>query len=157
MSTENLDFENIDALLDASMDDLDDLPPVGVPPSGHYNFTVTFGIKEMGDDKKQIVAADYVVDAINELKDEDERSEVAIGQQFTEFFYVTKKDGTKNTYGIGTLKARLAPYAERFGETKIGELVKSVKQVAITATVKRRVNRKNEDHWNVDVKDVVLL
>jgi hypothetical protein len=160
MSSENqsdLQFENIDALLDASMDDLDDLPPVGVPPSGHYNLTATFGIKEIGEEKKQVIAVDYIVDAINELKDEDERGDVIVGQQFTEFFHLTKKDGGKNTYGIGTLKQRLAPYSERFGETKIGELVKQVKQVAITASLVRKVNKKNEDQYNMQLKDVVLL
>lgn len=152
-----LDFADIDALLDASMDDLDDLPPTGAPPSGHYDFTVSYSIEEIGEDKKKVVAAKYVVDAINQLKNDEEASEVAVGQQFTEFFHMTKKDGTKNTFGIGTLKNRLRPFQERFGTDKIGELVNQVKQVAIAASVKRTVNRKNEDQFNVDVKDVVLM
>lgn len=158
MTTDNgIAFESIDDLFNASMDDLDDLPPIGVPPSGHYNLTVTFEVKEIGDDKKQVVAADYVVDAINELKDEDERGEVAVGQTFSEFFHLTKKDGTKNLFGIGNLKARLAPHSERFGTKNIGELIQQVKQVAITATIKRTVNRKNEDQFNMQMKDIVLL
>ena len=154
MSLENLD---IDSLLAASMDDLDDLPPVGVPPSGHYNLTVTFEIKEVGDDKKQIPVAQFTVDAINELADSDEASEVAVGQTFAEFFYLTKNNGEKNTFGIGKLKQRLTPFAERFGTTNIGELIQSVKQVAITAEVKRKPNRKDEDRPNMDMKNVVLL
>lgn len=152
-----LNFEDIDALLDASMDDLDDLPPVGVPPSGHYNLTVSFGIEEIGDDKKQVVTASYIVDAINELKDPEDASEVAVGQQFKEFFHMTKKDGTKNAFGIGTLKARLKPHAERFGTDSIRQLVNDVKQVAITASIKRTVNKKNEDQFNMQMKDIVLL
>lgn len=150
-------FDNIDDLLNASMDDLEDLPPQGVPPSGHYNLTVTFAVEKIGDDEKDVVTASYVVDAINELKDEDERSEVAVGQQFKEFFHLTKKNGEKNTFGIGTLKQRLAPHAERFGTKNIGELINNVKQVAITATVQRRVNKKNEDQFNMQMKDIVLL
>lgn len=154
MTTELFD---IDALLNASMDDLEDLPPVGVPPSGHYNLTVSFDVKEVGDDKKQIPVATYTVDAVNELSDQDEASEVAVGQQFSEFFYLMKKDGERNTFGIGKLKQRLVPFAERFGTTNIGELLKNVQQIAITAEVKRKPNKKDEDRPNLDLKNVVLL
>lgn len=159
MSDLNTEVLDIDALLDASMDDLDDLPPVGVPPSGHYNLTVTFEVKEIEGDngKKRIPAATYTVDAINELKNDEERDEVAVGQSFTEFFHLTKRDGTKNTFGIGTLKARLAAFSERFGTSNVGQLMNEVKQVAITATVVRKVNKKNEDQFNVNVKDIVVL
>lgn len=152
-------FANLDSLLDASMDDLDDLPPVGVPPSGHYNLTMTMEPKEIGEgeNKKEVLAATYTVDAINELKDEDERNEVQVGQTFTEFFHLTKKDGSKNTFGIGTLKERLKPLAERFGSTNVGELVRECKQISIAATLVRKVNKKNEDQYNMNLKDMILL
>lgn len=150
---------DLEALLNASMDDLDDLPPIGVPPSGHYNLTVSFEIKQVGEgsDAKELICASYVVDAINELKNDDERDEVAVGQQFSEFFHMLKRDGTPNKFGIGTLKERLKAYSDRFGTTNIGELVKEVKQVAIAAVVVRKVNKKNEDQYNMNLKDVVLL
>jgi len=159
MSTD-LDLDDINSLLDATMDDLDDLPPVGVPPSGHYNLTVSFGIekvKEGTKDEKEVPVARYVIDAINELKDEDERGDVAVGQQFMEYFYLKKKDGEKNTFGIGTLKERLKPHAERFGTANIGQLIEHVKQVSITASIRRTQNKKNEDQYNMQMKDIVLL
>lgn len=152
-----MNFGNIDELLNASMDDLDDLPPQGVPPSGHYNLTVSFSVEEMGADKRKVPTASYVVDSINELKDESEAGEVAVGQTFREPFFVAKKTGEVNTFGVGSLKQRLAPFAERFGTTNIGELINQVKQVPITATVVRTVNKKNEDQYNLRVKDVTLL
>lgn len=156
-NTSDLDFEDVDAILGADLDDLDDLPPVGVPPTGHYNLTTSFSIEEVGEDKRQVICATYLVDAINELKDEEEAGDVQVGQEFKEYFYLTKKNGEKNTFGIGTLKQRLAPHAERYGTHKIGELIQQVKQVAISASLKRRVNRKNEDQYNMTLKDVVLL
>lgn len=155
----NLDFDDIDTLLNATMDDLDDLPPQGVPPSGHYNLTVTFAVEDIGSEKEKRkgVTATYIVDAVNELKDEEERGDVAVGQQFKEFFYMKKKNGERNTFGIGTLKQRLAPHAERFGTNNIGELVNAVKQVAITASLKRTQNKMNEDQYNMQMKDIVLL
>lgn len=159
MSENSALFANLDALLDASMDDLDDLPPVGVPPTGHYNLTVTFGIKEIGEgeSKKEVICAEYCVDAVNELKDEAEASEVAVGQKFMEFFHITKRDGTPNTFGIGKLKESLKPFVERAGTSNIRELINTVNQWAITAELKRKVNPKNEDQFNMSLKNVVLL
>lgn len=158
MSNENgVVFDDIEALLDASMDDLDDLPPVGAPPSGHYNLTVSLNIEKIGDPEKDVVVAEFVVDAINELKDEEERSEVAVGQQFKQFFHLTKKDGTANKFGVGSLKQLCGPFAERLGTKNMREIINGVKQMAITATIKRTVNRKNEDQFNLTVKDIVLL
>lgn len=151
------DLSDIDALLDASMEDLEDLPPVGAPPSGHYNLTVTMAVEEIGDEKKKVVTASFVVDAINELKDQSEATEVAPGQQFKTFYHTVKKDGTPNKFGIGSLKALCAPFADRLGVTKIGEIVNGVNQMAITATIRRRVSRKNEDQYNLEIKDIVIL
>ena len=159
MSESEITFDNVDDLLNASMDDLDDLPPVGVPPSGHYNLTMSMKIEEVGEgsEKRKVIFANYIVDAINELKNEDERDEVLVGQQFREGFYLTKKNGEKNTFGIGTLKERLKPLAERFGTSNIGELVNQCNEIAITVSVKRTANRKQEDQWNMQLKDMVLL
>lgn len=157
MSQADMAFANIDELLNASMDDLEDLPPIGVPPSGHYNLTVTFDIEKIGEDDKEVVTASYTVDAINEMKDPDEAGEVAVGQNFKEFFHLTKRDGTLNKYGVGTLKQRLAVFAERAGTKNIGELVNGTKQMQVAATLKRTQNRKNEDQYNVNFKDMILL
>ncbi len=157
MSTADLDLTSMDALLGAMMDDLDDLPPMGVPPSGHYNLTVTFDIKKIGDDNKEVIAAEYTVDEINELKDEAERGDVAVGMKFTEFFHVKKKDGSINTFGIGKLKQRLAPFVSLTEDRSVGGVINAVKQIAVAATIKRTVNKKNEDQFNVDLKDIVVL
>ena len=157
MSTADLDLTSMDALLGAMMDDLDDLPPMGVPPSGHYNLTVTFDIKKIGDDNKEVIAAEYTVDEINELKDEAERGDVAVGMKFTEFFHVKKKDGSTNTFGIGKLKQRLAPFGSLTEDRSVGGVINAVKQIAVAATIKRTVNKKNEDQFNVDLKDIVVL
>lgn len=155
-----LDLSEVDDILNANMEDLDDLPPVGVPPSGHYNLTVTYSIEDTEDDKgnkRKTIFAKYVVDAINELKNDEDATDVAVGQEFREGFYLKKKDGTPNKFGIGTLKARLGAFSERFGTQNIGELIQAVNQIAISATIKRTVNRKDEDRFNMQIKDVVVL
>jgi hypothetical protein len=121
---------------------------------------MTMEIEDVEDKEgnvRKVIFSKYVVDAVNELKDEEERDEVAVGQQFREGFYLTKKDGEKNTFGIGTLKERLKPLAERFGTSNIGELINQCKQIAVTCEIKRRPNKKQEDMWNMTIKNMVLL
>jgi hypothetical protein len=146
-----------DALLDAMMMDLPDLPPMGVPPSGHYNLECTFGVQTIGDENKEVITASWKVIAINELNDESERSGVAEGQQFTEFFFPAKKDKSPNTVSIGKLKQRLQPFVGPSGEASVRGIIGWVKSINVAATVKRTVNKKNEDQFNVDVKDIVVL
>jgi len=157
-SMDNLNqFSDLDALLNAVMEDLDDLPPMGVPPSGHYNLQVSYSLDTIGDENKQVIKAEYEVLAINELKDEQDRAEVAIGQKFTEYTHVTKKDGKPNSFGIGKLKQRLAPFVEPSGQKQIASIIEWTKDIVVAATVKRTVNKKNEDQFNMDLKDVVVL
>jgi hypothetical protein len=130
---------------------------MGVPPSGHYNLSITYSIDTVGDDNKQVIKAEYEVLEINELKDEQERADVAVGQKFTEFTYVVKKDGKPNSFGIGKLKQRLAPFTGPSGCSNIGELINWTKNIVVAATLKRTVNKKNEDQFNLDLKDVVVL
>lgn len=153
----NLNVESMDDLLNALMEDLPDLPPMGVPPSGNYNLTVTWDVKKIGDDNKEVIAAEYIVEDINELKNEDEAGEVVRGMKFSEFFHLRKKDGTTNTFGLGKMKQRLQPFAAHFETQSIGETINSAKQITIAATVKRTINKNNPDQFNMDLKDVVVL
>ncbi|HEY9661032.1 MAG TPA: hypothetical protein V6C65_21465, partial [Allocoleopsis sp.] len=66
-------------------------------------------------------------------------------------------DGSPNMFGIGQLKELLKPFAQHFGKTVVSDIIADVKNVKIAATVKRKVNRKNEDQYNVNLKDVVIL
>ncbi len=157
MSNTELDLTNMDALLNAVMDDLEDLPPMGTPPSGHYNFTVSMEVTTIGDQNKQVIAAKYVIDAINELKNEDEASEVAVGMQFTEFFHTTKKDGSANTFGIGKLKQRLSPFASLASENTVGGIINAVNQIAAAGTIVRKASKRDPDQYNLDIKDIIVL
>ncbi|HEY9658641.1 MAG TPA: hypothetical protein V6C65_09335, partial [Allocoleopsis sp.] len=93
MSNNETLFGSVDDLLNASMDDIDDLPPMGVPPTGHYNLDATIEKTTIGDDDREVIIAKFVIDEINEIKEGEDPSEAAVGQQFTIFFHVLKKDG----------------------------------------------------------------
>lgn len=154
MSNETL--QDFDALMNASMDDLDDLPPVGVPPSGHYTLSVTAS-REKSESGSEYIKFTYAVVDINELKDPNEAGQVAKDQKFTQMFSPFKKDGSVNEWGVGFLKEAVAPFAAHFGTKGIGETLQTINQVVVAASLTRRPDRKDPDRMNFTLKDVVIL
>lgn len=150
-------FDNIDSLLDASMDDIEDLPPVGVPPTGHYNLEVTATREQSQDKKSEYVKFSYKVLAVNELKNPEEAGDAAEGMRFDNIFSPIKKDGTPNTVSIGLMKQALAPFSEHFGEKNIGACIGHINQISIAASLVRRQDKKDEDRYRFALKDVVIL
>ena len=145
------------SLLGAQMDDIDDLPPIGVPPSGHYDLDVTCTLEDNAEKTGQYFKFSYEVVNINQLANEEERAEVSVGTKFTDRVSPFKKDGTVNEFGMGKLKEMVAPYAASFGETNLGEAVQKIKAVRITTELARRVDRKDPERWNFNLKNVVVL
>lgn len=151
--TNQTDF---DSLLDTDMDDIADLPPVGVPPTGHYNLLVSAS-REKNDNGGEYIAFKYKVEAVNEVKEEAEADQAVAGMQFTEFFSPVKKDGTRNDLGLGYLKQSLAPFKEHFGTGSLGETLANVKDVVVAATVVRVRDKKDKERFNARISDVVVL
>jgi hypothetical protein len=153
----NAAIRDLDSLLDASMDDIDDLPPIGVPPSGHYNLLVTAERKENKDKTSEYIQFSYEVEAVNEVKDPAEESQAAVGMKFSQMFSPVKKDGSINEYGIGFLKEAVAPFSAHFGTTKMGDTIALIKKISVAASLSRRVDKKDADRFNFSLKDVVIL
>lgn len=150
-------FDNIDSLLDANMDDLESLPPMGVPPTGNYVLDVTASRETSADKKSEYFKFAYEVVEVGELKNDAEASEAAVGMKFNEMYSPFKKDGTPNKYGIGYLKEHSAPFAAHFGTTTIGETLQHIQGVRINATLTRRADKREEGRYNFSLKDVIIL
>jgi len=157
MNANSAAFDNLDAVLDAAMDDIDDLPPVGVPPSGHYNLEVTATREQNKEKTGEFIKFEYKVLAVNELKNPEEAEGAAEGMKFSNIFSPIKKDGTVNEWGLGFLKEAVAPFSAHFGTTKMGETIAQINQVCIAATLTRKQNKKDEDRFDFSLKDVVVL
>lgn len=157
MTMSNAAIRDLDSLMDASMDDIDDLPPVGVPPTGHYNLSVTAERKENKEKTSEYIQFSYEVEAVNEVKDPAEESQAAVGMKFSQMFSPIKKDGTPNEYGIGFLKEAVAPFSAHFGTPKMGETIAQINKVSVAASLVRRVDKKDADRFNFNLKDVVIL
>lgn len=157
MTMSNAAIRDLDSLMDASMDDIDDLPPVGVPPTGHYNLSVTAERKENKEKTSEYIQFSYEVEAVNEVKDPAEESQAAVGMKFSQMFSPIKKDGTPNELGIGFLKEAVAPFSAHFGTPKMGETIAQINKVSVAASLVRRVDKKDADRFNFNLKDVVVL
>lgn len=150
-------FEDLSALLDASMDDIADLPPTGVPPAGHYRLSVTASRERSDKSGSEYFKFSYEVLEVGELKNPEEAGEVAVGMKFSQMFSPFKKDGTPNEFGMGFLKEAVAPFAAHFGITRLGEALSQINQVQVSAVLTRRRDKKDEERWNFNLKDVVVL
>jgi len=153
----NAAIADIDSLMDASMDDIDDLPPIGVPPTGHYNLCVTATREQNKDKNGEYIKFAYEVEAINEVKEPGEEAEAAVGMKFTQMFSPIKKDGTPNEFGIGFLKEAVAPFSAHFGTPQMGASIAQINRVSVAATLVRRVDKKDKERFNFSLKDVVIL
>lgn len=152
----NAAFADLDSLMDASMDDIDDLPPVGVPPTGHYNLLITAS-REASQSGSEYIKFAYEVEAVNEVKDAAEESQAAVGMKFNQIFSPFKKDGAVNEYGLGFLKEACAPFAAHFGTQKMGDTIAQIDKISVAASLVRRKDKKDPDRWNFSIKDVVVL
>lgn len=157
MSQDLNQFTDFGALLAASMDDIDDLPPYGVPPTGHYTLEITASLEDKKDKTGQYVKFDYVVVGITEIKDPEEASEVQVGTKFMEPISPFGKDGKPNEFGMGRLKERLAPVSAHLGNNNVGEVLQAVNKLVVAAELKRTVDRKDPEQFRFTLANVAVL
>ena len=147
---------NFDDLMDMNMDNIEDLPPVGVPPTGHYNLLVTAS-REASQSGGEFIKFAYTVEGVNEVKNPGEEAQAAVGMSFTEFFSPLKKDGTTNEWGMKFLKQAMQPFAAEFGGSSFSEVLASIDKVSIAASLVRTVDKKDESRFNFRLSDVIIL
>lgn len=150
-------FSDLDSLMAASMDDIDDLPPVGVPPTGHYNLDVTASREVSEQSGSEYIKFSYEVVGVNEVKNPEEEKQAAVGQKFTQIFSPFKKDGSVNEYGVGYLKEACAPFSAHFGTRALGETIAQIQKVSVAASLVRRQDKRDPERFNFNLRDVVVL
>lgn len=147
---------DMQALLAASMDDIDDLPPVGVPPTGHYDLDVSVTLEDNKDKTGQYFKWAYKVDAINQIADEAEAADVAVGTIFIDRVSPFNKAGEPNEFGMGKLKQLCAPFAQHLSAKGIGDVVQQINHLKVSAELKRSPDRKNPEQWRFNLTNVVV-
>lgn len=158
----NAAFDDVDALLSATMDDIDGLPPLAIPPTGNYTLRVKAERKEVNE--KDAIMTVYEVVEIGEVTDPEEAAEVKIGQQFQNGLFVKTKEGKVNQTGIAAFKNSLEPFAAHFypenpGAASVADLVVKLGDgILINANVKRTQRKGGaDDEYNFRLKSVIVL
>lgn len=150
MSTLSNDF---DTLLNTSFDEIEGLPPMGVPPSGVYQLRATCEVVEK-QGKSPYIRTDFVVDDVVSVTNENEASEVEPGMKFSLISSLFKKDGTKNDFGIAVLRDFLAPFGEVFGTKSMAATIEQMRDAQFEARLTRKINKNDSSRFDFYLNNI---
>lgn len=131
----------IENLMDASLDDLKDLPKFEVPPQGHYKLIVSLEKKVVND--HQCIEAKCEVEETLELANKSEE-QVEPGTKFSQLFMMD------NEWGQGGFKGFAVPIGQAVGAKKISEVVEKCQNLKIASTLRHRFHK---DDKNLPIKE----
>ena len=141
-------MSDLDNLLDATLDDLEDLPEFKPYAAGAHKVLATFESKEING--KPAVELSFKYLECLELANPDEAE--------------PKEGDTSNTmclldneYGRGNLKKLAAPFAEAMGFSSIREIVEGVKDVEVAIVTSLRKDKNNPDKVYLVVKEIQVV
>lgn len=148
-------FNDFASLMDAAIDDIDSLPPIGVPPTGNYKLRVTATqVTKAGGNP--YIRFEYEVLEVESVSNPDEEKDAAEGMSFSNIYSPFKKDGSPNEFGIGLLKEAVQPYSLIFGTSSMRATLEQIRDVEIYGQVNRWPDKKEPGRWNFAVRNVEL-
>ena len=140
-------LDALDNLLDATLDDLEDLPEFTPFKPGAHKVTASFEEKEIND--KQSVELSFVLIETLELADSQEEKD-APGHISSIAFMLD------NEYGRGNLKKCAVPFGEALGLSTIREIVEGVKDVECLILTTVRKDKQDPDRLYLNVKEIQI-
>jgi hypothetical protein len=142
-------MSDLDNLLDATLDDLEDLPTYNTYPPGGHKVSATLEAKQINS--KDAIELSFKYIEVVELEGTDAVEPKAGDESSTLFFL-------DNEYGRGNLKEALKAFLEFVGEgstnRQIIEAVKDVECVILTSYGK---NKNDPDKPYLNVKEIHVL
>jgi hypothetical protein len=143
--TENTDISH---LLDASLDDLADLPAFEVPPAGAYHATIiSLESKTIGT--HPAVEVKFKLNETMELNNPADKP-VVNGTE-TSVAYMLDND-----FGQGKFKEFLAPLSAHLGITKIRDVLAEAKGMDVVLVTKVRQNKEKTQSY-MDVHSIQVV
>lgn len=150
---EQIAFDN--SLLGQSIEDLEDVAPFAVPPTGEYTLEVQLEPKSMkikngkraGETMHSIEFKYTLVDVVD-VKHEEERDEIVPGQMFSELMELTPDRMKWHKQKLIEMKALT-------GTNNLEELLAAfAKPVKVQAKVTRRQDKQDKDVYYASVSDI---
>lgn len=149
-------MNDLDSLLDGTLDDLADMPAFKALPAGSHRATVSFGMKEVN--KQMCPELNVVVVETMELSNESD-TPAAPGDKTSVLYMFKKTDGTANEIGQGQFKNIMKSLAEHFGAKSPRLLMEEVKGAEVLITTKVRIDKRdaNDHKFYTDVVSLMVL
>ena len=156
-------MSDLNDLLDATLDDLEDLPSFQPFPVGAHKVLASFDTKEING--KQAVSLDFKLVEVLELADASitEEIENAAGDLIPNPKFPKAGDsaGTMfmldNEYGRGNLKKCATPFGEALELSTIREIIEGVKEVECIVLTGLRKDKNDPDKFYLDVKEIQVV
>lgn len=140
--------DSLDQLLDATLDDLDDLPSFQPFAPGAHKVLATFGTKEING--KDAVTLDFKHLETLELANTQD-TEPKAGDTANTMFMID------NEFGLGNLKKCAAPFAEMVGSSSLRAIIEGVKEVECVLVSSVRVDKNDPDKKYLQVKEIQVV
>ena len=145
-------MSNINSLLDCTLDDLADAPSIVLFPNGAHKVTVNFTV----DDKKALVQLQLTY--VEPLELDVTAVAAAPGDKNSVFFFLTKKDGSANTYAQGALKEVLMALKPSFPGSTSKEIMEAANGAEVAIVTKIRVGKgEYEGKDNLDIVKISVI
>lgn len=153
------DLDNMD-LLDMDLDDLADLPETKPFATGAHRVYIKV---QMGkkDDKPNpntyIAQLTYIAE--EELADPNtpEEARSKEGDQCSVFFHIKKKDGSRNEFGEGQLKAVVRPLARALNVSKLSEVIEATQDGVEVIVQTKYKPAKGEYDASMEIKAIEVV
>lgn len=139
--------DNLDSLLDITLDDLKDLPEFAVYPAGAHRVTSVLEAKKIGE--HPAVEVKFTLIETVELADPTQTMPVAGTESSVAFMM-------DNEFGQGNFKKFIAPLAAHFGTTNVRTIAEQLAGTELLIVTKQRQNKEKTATY-LDVVSVQVM
>ena len=138
-----------DNLLDATLDDLEDLPEFAVFPPGAHRCLATLELKEVND--KQCVELVLKLQEHLELANPAADAEMPAGTIASTLFMLD------NEFGRGKLKKVAKPIGESLGTGVLRDIIEQCTDIEVAVVTSTRKDKNDPDKLYLNIKEIQVM
>ncbi len=148
---------SIDSLLDATIDDLSDIPEFKPFPIGAHRASIKWDYTKKVNDKTVVELSVTAIETLELSNPEDTPTKA--GDSTNILFQFTKKDGTPNELAQGLWKALLKPLQEHFKTASNRETMDASQGAEVLIVTNMRSDKKDPNNikYYTDIKNLQVI
>jgi len=137
----------LDDLLDATLDDLEDLPAFTPFPHGAYKVSASMSLKEIGT--KTGVELELILLEVIEMANPED-VEPRPGDRATALYFLDNK------FGVGNFKKHAIVFGAALGVSNNREIIEQTKSIECSVFTSTRADRNDPSKVYLEVKEVII-